>query len=90
MTRLDMPTFDIYYSLIKTNEEIKMKEFVDYVMEFYGEYGIYDIKATREEVWSATCIRLKRTIGQPLNGISFEGDSLDREAVRDIILEMRG
>jgi len=66
-----------------------MKEFVDYVMEFYGECGIYDIKATREEVWQATCIRLKRTLGKPLNGISFEADSLDREAVRDIILEMR-
>lgn len=67
-----------------------MKEFVDYVMDFYGESGIYDIKATREEVWQATCIRIKRCADMPLNGISFEGDSLDREAVRDIILEIRG
>ncbi len=66
-----------------------MKEFVDYVMNFYGKGEIYDIGATREEVWQATCVRLKRTIGQPLNGISFEADSLDREAVRDIILEIR-
>lgn len=67
-----------------------MKEFVDYVMSFYGKGEIYDIGATREEVWSATCIRIKRNADMPLNGISFEGDSLDRESVRDLILEMRG
>lgn len=67
-----------------------MKEFVDYVMSFYGKGGIYDINATREEVWQATCIRIKRNADNPLNGISFDGDSIDREAVRDIILEMRG
>lgn len=67
-----------------------MKEFVDYVMDFYGKDGIYDIGATREEAWQATCIRIKRNADNPLNGISFEADSLDREAVRDIILEIRG
>ena len=67
-----------------------MKEFVDYVMDFYGECGIYDMKETREYVWQATCIRIKRNADMPTNGISFEGDSLDREAVRDIILELRG
>lgn len=68
-----------------------MKQFVDYVMGFYGKGEIYDIGATREEVWNATCIRIHRSenMGNPLNGISFEADSLDREAVRDIILEMR-
>jgi hypothetical protein len=66
-----------------------MKEFVDYVMGFYGKGEIYDIGATREEVWQATCIRIKRNADEPLNGISFDGDSLDREAVRDIIIELR-
>jgi hypothetical protein len=66
-----------------------MKEFVDYVMSFYGKGEIYDIGATREEVWQATCVRIKRNTDNPLNGISFEADSFDREAVRDIILEMR-
>ena len=66
-----------------------MKEFVDYVMSFYGKGEIYDIGTTREEVWQATCIRIKRNADNPLNGISFEADSLDREAVRDIILEIR-
>ena len=67
-----------------------MKEFVDYVMSFYGKDGIYDIGATRDEVWNATCIRIKINADMPLNGISFEGDSIDRESVRDIILELRG
>ena len=67
-----------------------MKEFVDYVMGFYGKGEIYDIGATREEAWKATCIRLKRMIDEPRGGISFEADSTDREVVRDIILEMRG
>jgi hypothetical protein len=66
-----------------------MKEFVDYVIGFYGKGEIYDIGATREEVWQATCIRIKRNADNPLNVISFEFDSLDREAVRDIILEKR-
>lgn len=66
-----------------------MKEFVDYVMSFYGQGEIYDIRATREEVWNATCIRIKRMKDMPRNGISFEADSLDREVVKDIILEMR-
>ncbi len=66
-----------------------MKEFVNYVMSFYGHGQIYDIGATREEAWNATCIRIKINADNPLNGISFEGDSIDREAVRDIILEAR-
>lgn len=67
-----------------------MKEFVDYVMSFYGKNEVYDMGATREEVWQATCIRIKRMKDSPRNGISFEEDSIDREIVRDIILEMRG
>lgn len=60
-----------------------MKEFVDYVMSFYGDGGLYDMKATREEVWNALAIRLD-TID-----FSFDGDSLDRERVRDIIIKER-
>ena len=45
-----------------------MKQFVDYVMAFYGHDGIYDIGATREEVWHATCIRIKRNANNILNG----------------------
>jgi hypothetical protein len=61
-----------------------MKDFIKYVLDFYGESGLFDMKATRDEVWNATCIRLIR-----FKDIPFEGDSLDREKVRDIILESR-
>lgn len=61
-----------------------MKEFVDYVMSFYGQDEIYDMGATREEVLIATGIRLERH-----KDIPFDGDSLDREKVRDIMIEMR-
>lgn len=64
--------------------EASMNKFVDYVMGFYGIGGIYDINATRDEVLLATGIRIERD-----KSISFDGDSLDREKVRDIILERR-
>lgn len=61
-----------------------MKKFVEYVLGFYGESGLYDMKATREEVWEALCIRLLRN-----KEIPFHADTLDRESVRDIILQLR-
>lgn len=61
-----------------------MNEFVDYVMSFYGKDEIYDIGTTKQEILIATGIRLER-----LKEVPFHGDSLDREAVRDIIIESR-
>ncbi len=62
-------------------------KFVDYVMSFYGVGEIYDIGASRDEVLLGTGVRIGLC---KWNGVSFEGDTIDREAVRDIILEMRG
>lgn len=61
-----------------------MNEFVEYVFGFYGKGGIYDMDASRDEILVATGIRLERD-----KSISFDGDSLDREKVRDIIIERR-
>ena len=61
-----------------------MNEFVDYVMSFYGKDGLYDIGATKEEILMATGIRWER-----YKTIEFDGDSWDREQVREIILEVR-
>lgn len=58
-----------------------MEEFIEYVMSFYAKDGIYDIGATRREVELAIGIRLGRT------EIPFDGDSIDREMIRDIILD---
>lgn len=61
-------------------------DFVDYVWTFYGEGGIYDIKATRNEILLATGMRMGLC---KWHSVPFEGDTIDREAVRDIIIEMR-
>jgi len=64
----------------------EIKEFVDYVFGFYGPKGIYTdffkTPVTKAEIKAATKIR--QATGQ------FEGDSFDREAVRDIMLAARG
>lgn len=64
-----------------------MEEFIEYMLDFYGKGALYDIGATRDEILIATGFRLG--ICSWL-GIGFEGDSLDREAVRDIIFMRRG
>lgn len=60
-------------------------EFVNYVLDFYGVGGLYDFGAVAEEVEKALDIRLERH-----KEVWFDGDSFDREVVRDIMLEMRG
>ena len=61
-----------------------VSDFVEYALDFYGPGMIYDINATETEVLRALCVRL---VNRP--DLEFDGDSLDREMVRDIILEMR-
>lgn len=64
-----------------------MNEFVDYVLDFYGVAGIYPMGVTRDDVLLATGMRMGHclTIGVP-----YEGDSIDREAVREILIERFG
>lgn len=71
-------------AVVKEEEDIavgNMDEFYSYVLDFYGPDGIYDIGATEEEVEKATEI-VKNEVGD-----EFEGDSVDREKVRDVILD---
>ena len=62
----------------------KIREFVNYVFEFYKPNGIYGEtfkhKLDVESIYFATAIRLQN------RDITFSGDSLDREIVRDILL----
>ena len=60
-------------------------EFVKYVLSFYGVGGLYDFGAVAEDVEKALDIRLERH-----KDVWFDGDSFDREIVRDIMLEFRG
>jgi acyl carrier protein len=62
-----------------------INEFIDYVLDFYGNGGIYDMGATREQVKSGLEITIAR------NGVDdFAADSLDRERIRDIMIEKFG
>ncbi len=57
-------------------------EFLDYVFSFYGKGGIYDMGATKDQILSAL-----HDYTQDPDFISWcEGDSVDRERVRDILI----
>jgi len=60
--------------------------FTEYMLDFYGPKGIYPFKFTTTEINIATQL-YKTRLPQ---GREFYGDSIDREAVRDIIFEARG
>ena len=75
-----------------------LQEFVDYVWLFYGEHSetIYPIKGlTKQDIFDALKVYQERIeIASTNNNLWFnvtyewgDGDSLDRERVRDIILE---
>lgn len=60
------------------------RTFVTYLMDFYGKGGLYDYGFTPDEILAGT-LHLVSIIGVD----EFEGDSVDRERVRDIVLETR-
>lgn len=64
------------------------EDFINYVLEFYnGDTGIYkDVDATTAEVINATR-KLERMYRE--HGDEPVYDSIDRERVRDFILESR-
>lgn len=61
-----------------------MEQFYSYVLRFYGPEGIYDMGATLDQVMEATAKYIKES------DIPFEGDSIDRENVRDIMMNDYG
>jgi hypothetical protein len=63
----------------------QITEFVEYVLSFYGTGGIYDFGATEADVRGA----LEERIRTASADCPFEGDSVDRELVRDIMLKDR-
>ena len=62
-------------------------DFINYVLSFYGEGGIYDQKRTKEQIAYATLIYLDNCDDNTTWG---DGDSLDRERVRDYMNEIYG
>ena len=61
-----------------------MTEFYDYVLSFYGPDGIYPMGATLELVKKATSFYVKCL---KVGGQEFCGDSIDREHIRDILID---
>ena len=72
---------------------IRLSEFVDYVWSFYGEHDdtLYPIFGlTKKDILNACSIYFERIEKGDLEYVHYswgDGDSLDRERVRDIILE---
>ena len=61
-----------------------MTSFYKYCKEFYGAGGIYDLGVSNEDIMQAIEIRKKE------KSIPFDGDSIDREMVRDILQQSFG
>jgi len=59
-------------------------DFINYCHDFYGENGIYDLGMTKEELWKGLELRLRNHSETP-----FDGDTVDRELVRDEVLSLR-
>jgi len=68
------------FNFLKEFDEKFLKEFYDYVFYFYGPGGIYEMNATMDQIKAATETHLS-------TGVEFEGDTIDRERVRDILIE---
>jgi len=61
-------------------------DFIEYVLSFYGKGGLYDQGRSREQIAYATCIYLDAIAHYDSKVFTWgDGDSLDRERVRDIM-----
>ena len=71
-----------------SSEDYDEEAFVDYCLMFYGEKSgaIYQIQASKLEVYSA--VRKYEAILTE-KGEEIRGDTFDRAAIRDLILESR-
>ncbi len=64
-------------------------EFIEYVLSFYGPNGLYDQGRTKEQIAYATCVYLDACAVDPMLNWG-NGDSLDRERVRDYMNDIYG
>ena len=78
MTLSTQTTSNLTFDLFQQHMQM-IPAFIDYLEEFYGAGGIYDMGATRAQLYDATIYYLSDT-EHP-----FEGDSFDREQVRAIL-----
>jgi hypothetical protein len=69
---------------IKLLKATEMTDFYDYVLSFYGPQGIYPMGATLPLIQQAT---QDLTQILQIKGEEFAGDSIDRELVRDLLID---
>lgn len=67
--------------VVDSQDPLNISDFISYCLSFYGHGEIYDHGITEAEIRKALDIRLER-----YPHIGFDGDTLDREKVRDIVL----
>ena len=66
------------------------QQFIDYVYSFYGKDGLYDQNRTKEQISYALLMYLD-DCNDPCIEMSWgDGDSLDRERVRDFMNDIYG
>lgn len=63
---------------------MNQSDFIEYVYDFYGPSGLYPMGATIDQIVAATQILIER------HGSGVDFDSVDRERVRDILIEQFG
>ena len=66
------------------------QEFIDYVFSFYGQGGLYPLNVSKEQIAYAT-LKYLDDCSDPLAEFKVtwgDGDSLDRERVRDYMMDM--
>jgi hypothetical protein len=69
--------------MMRDNQQ-RIEEFVQYVLSFYGDSTqdpVYQMNVTRDDVLHALVELLLST-----PNFKFEGDSIDREKVRDVMI----
>ena len=71
-----------------SSEDYDEEAFVDYCLMFYGEKSgaIYQIQASKLEVYSAVR-KYEEMLAK--KGEEIRGDTFDKAAIRDLILESR-
>ena len=68
-----------------------MQAFINYVLAFYGRDGVYDMGATRTMVCDIINTYLVGDVWivpkHPYGTLDFGYDTLDRELIRDLLIE---
>ena len=70
---------------------LNFNDFINYVFSFYGDGGLYDQKRTKEQIAFAVLAYLDAMDARDDDFYTWgDGDSLDRERVRDFMNDIYG